>query len=139
GDGGPERRAGEAADDADAKLLGRLDGGEHLLRGPLADAGGIAVAPDIVGQDSAMAWFDRVAHRLADAVGAEYRGLKIMSGEQVELLLAVVVVADCPLDFEMIGPAAELDALVAPFGDLGGELAQRRVGPCAAVEDHRPA
>ena len=48
----PDRRAGEADDDVDTELARGAGGHLHLLGRPLANALGIAVAPDPVGQDA---------------------------------------------------------------------------------------
>ena len=64
----PDRRAGEAVDDLDAQLLRGAGRVLHLLGGPLADLLGLAVAPDVVGQDQLVPLVDQVADRLADQV-----------------------------------------------------------------------
>ena len=45
---GPDAAAGEAIDDGDAEFGGGAGGEDHLVRGALADAFGVAIAPDIV-------------------------------------------------------------------------------------------
>ncbi len=69
----PKRRAREAGHDADAQFLGRANRGDHFLGGALAHAFGIAVAPDVIGQDALMTRLDAIAHRLTDAMVAQRR------------------------------------------------------------------
>ena len=56
---------------------------------------------------------------------------------RASLFGAVIVVAEGALDLEVIAPAAEIDALVAPLGDLRRQLFQRQVGPLAAEQQDR--
>src|SRR5262249_28620189 len=60
---GPERRAGEASDDADADSLSSTGGRHHLFRGPLLHAKRVAVSPDVIRQESLVTAVDRVADR----------------------------------------------------------------------------
>jgi hypothetical protein len=64
--------------------------------------------------------------------------LQIEPGEQIELLLAIVVFVGCALDVEMTAPAAQIDSLIAPFIQLLGEFLQREVRPLTAEENNRP-
>src|ERR1043166_8603923 len=80
---------------------------------------GTPAPPDVVGQDAPVPRLDRVADSLADAIRSQHGRLEVVAREQVELLLAIVVAGDRPLHLEVIAPAAELDPLVAPVGDLG--------------------
>ena len=70
---------------------------------------------------------DAIANRLADAMVAEDRHAQFQAVDsRSSLLRAVVVFAEGALHLEMIAPAAQLEALIAPFGELPGQFFQRR-------------
>ena len=58
-----------------AELLGRAQGRNHFFRCPLGNAGRLAIAPDVIGQDTLVPRFDTVANSLADAVIAQNQKL----------------------------------------------------------------
>src|SRR5262249_16847762 len=91
---GPQSRPGKPTPDRRAELLGRPDGGNHFFQRALAHAGGLAIAPDVIGQQRTMAVVDGVADRAADAVVGKDGHAQVMLSEQIELVLAVVVLAE---------------------------------------------
>ena len=86
-----------------------------------------------------MPGFDAVAHGLADAVIGENEHLQIVTRQQVELSLAVFVFAQGSLHLEVIAPAAEFEALIAPVVELLRQFFQRQMRPLAAKEQDRTA
>ena len=116
----PDARAGEAVDDLDAELLRRPGGVLQFLGRPGVHAGRLAVAPDVVGQDRLVPLVDDVQHRLADQVGADRMALQVVLFEQFAFLGAVVGVFERLVDFEMIAPAGQFEAVVAEILALCG-------------------
>jgi hypothetical protein len=92
----PDRRAGEAGDGLDAELLRGARGVGELLRGALAHAFRIAVAPDVRRQDGLVALVDQVAHRLADQVVADRQRGQAVRFQQRPLVAHVGVAAPAP-------------------------------------------
>jgi hypothetical protein len=68
---------------------------------------------------------DRVAHRLADEVRANCPAIEAVALEQLTLRAAVALVAERLVDFEVVAPARELEAVEAPLAALGGQLLER--------------
>ena len=132
----PDRRAGEAVDDLDAQLLRRAGGVHHLLGGPLADGLGLAVAPDVLGQDQLVPLVDQVADRLADQVIGDGPDLQPVLAQQIVPTLAVVLVVECLLDVEVVAPAGQLDALVPPLAGFLADDFEGQVGPLAGEKRH---
>jgi len=146
----PDRAAREADDDGAGRALRqvvadglrsrveeaprRLDGVDHLRRRALADAVRAAVAPDALGEDGAVALVDGIADGLADEVIADGEGGEAVVGEELPLLLAVVVLLQRALRVEVVSPARELEAVVAESLGLLAELLEREVGPLAGEE-----
>ena len=77
---------------------------------------------------------DRVGDGLADLVVGDDRDLQVVSGQEGDAGRAVPVVAKAALDFEVIAPATEFDALVSPIADLAGQGVQRHVGERAGEQ-----
>src|SRR5205823_2109053 len=77
--GGPDRRPAEAGQHVGAELLRHAGAGHHLFRRPLLHAARLAVAPDVVRQDVAVAGVDGVADGVADAVDAQYGHLQFQA------------------------------------------------------------
>lgn len=65
-----------------------------------------------------MLWSDRIADRLSDDVIAQNEDLKLMSGEQIEFLLTVIIFAERALDFKMITGAGQLQTVIAPLRNV---------------------
>ena len=84
-----------------------------------------------------MAAVDRVTDALADEVIGYRPAAQAVFGEQVVARLAVGGVAEGLADIEMVAPAGELEAIVAPFADAPGEFVEREIGPLAGEEGER--
>src|SRR5690606_37728441 len=133
----PDGRPREAHDGLDAELRRDPRGVLHLLRGALAHALGVAVAPHDVRQDVAVALVDRVlAHRLALEVVRDRADLEVVLRQQVELALDVLVVVPAP-GVEVVPPAGDLQPVVAPAGREPRHLLERQVGPLPGEEGDR--
>src|SRR5262249_21028119 len=104
-------------------------GGDDLLGGTLLHPSGAAVAPDVVRQQGAMARIDHVADGRADAMVAQGRGLQPETAQELQPPGGVFLGAGSVLDLEMVAPAGEVQALIAPLGGAGGQLLEREVGP----------
>ena len=89
------------------------------------------------GQDAAVPLVDRV---VADGLALEVVGdrvdLEVVLLEQVELALDVAVVVPAP-GVEVVAPAGDLEAVVAPPGGELGHLLERQVGPLAGEQGDR--
>src|SRR5262245_39861119 len=75
----PDARPGKAVDDAHAELLSGPGGVFHLFGGALVDSVGLAVAPDVLGENGFVPGVDRVEHRLPDEV--------VRDGEELQVVL----------------------------------------------------
>ena len=125
----PDRAAGKAVDDLDAELLGGLGGVDHVLRGPLPDTLGLAVAPDLGRNDALVTPVDVVADALADQVVRDGEHLQAVLVEHRPLGLAVVVVLEGLVHLEVVAPAGQFQAVITPtLGFLRQDL-QRQVRP----------
>ena len=132
----PDRRAGEAADDLDTQLVCRAGRIHHFLGGPLTHFLGLTVAPDVLRQNEFVPLIDQIANRLADQVIRDCPDFQLVFLQQVVASLAVVLVAECLLDVEVIAPAGQLDALVTPFSGLFANDFEGQIGPLAGEERH---
>src|SRR5690606_13566448 len=133
-----DRRAGEADDGVDAERAGGPGGVLHLLGGPPADAFGLAVAPDAGGQDALVALVDGVvADGLADQVVGDRPHAAVVLGQGLLLAFDVGVVRDGLVDLEVIAPAGDLQAVVAPFGRQPADLLERQVRPLPGEQRDR--
>src|SRR5689334_1488118 len=70
-------------------------------------------------------------------MAADDRDGQLLPVQQGELLLAVALFAEGTLDLEVIAPAAQVQPLIAPFGDVAGQLLQGEVGPAATEQEDR--
>ena len=113
------------------KLADGAGGGLHLFRGALADAFGLAVTPDIGGQDGLVAFINQIAHGLAHEMGGDGVAGESMLGKQCPFLRYIVRLSQGAVDFEMIAPAGEFHAVVAHGPGLGSEFREREIGPLA--------
>ena len=119
----------------DPELRRRPGGVLHLLGGALAYALRLAVAPDPGGQDVLVPLVDRVvADRLADQVVGDREDLEVVLGEGGPLAVDVRLVGERLVDLEVVAPAGDLQAVVAPLGGEPADLVERKVGPLAGEE-----
>jgi hypothetical protein len=117
----PDARSGEPGDHLDAQLRGRTRGVLHALGGALAHALRVAVAPHLGRQHALMARVDRVAHRLADEVGADRPAVEPVAFKNLAPVGAVPGVGEGGRDVEVVAPAGELEPVELPLAALGGE------------------
>ncbi len=92
---------------------------------------GVAVAPNVVGQDRLVALVDVVQHRLADQMSADRVALQPEIVQQLPFPFAVVVFLQCLVDLKVIAPASQFDSVVAELGRRASHLIDRQVGPLA--------
>jgi hypothetical protein len=111
-------------------------GGLDLLGGALTDAFGLTIAPDIGGQDGLVAFIDEIAHGLADKMGGNGETFQAMFGEQCPFLFDVIGFGEGAVDFKMIAPTGEFDAVITHFFDHGRELSEGEVGPLAGEKSY---
>ena len=134
----PDRGAGEADHGVDAERGRRPCGGLHLLGRPLPHALGIAVAPDPRVDHVLVAVVDdRVADRLAVQVGGDRPAAQPVPLQDVLLGPDVRVVLGRPGDVEVVAPAGDLEAVVAPLRGQPADLLERQVGPLTGEQGHR--
>jgi len=130
----PDRRSGEPDHGLHAELRGQPRGQLHFLGGTLAHALRVAVAPHLCRQDVAVALIDRVvADRLALQVVRDRPDLEAVLLEQCELALDVAVLIPAPR-VEVVAPAGDLEAVVAPPGGELRHLLEGQVGPLAGEQ-----
>src|SRR5260370_21665673 len=110
-----DRRSAEPAYYADAELLRDTNRRRHFLAGAVPNTVGIALAPNVIGQQSLMARVNHVADRLAHAMIAEDVERQLIARQQFESGAAIIRLAEGALDFKMIVPAAQLHAPRTPF------------------------
>ena len=138
GDVLPDRRPGEADDDVHAELARRACRHLHLFGCSPADTLGVAVAPDPVGQDPAVALVDGVvADRLPLEVVADGEDLEVVLLQRLPLRRDVRVVLDRSPRVEVVAPASDLESVVAPARGEATHLLERQVGPLAGEQGDR--
>ena len=126
----PYRAAGEAVDNIDAKCLGGAARIDHLLGAALAHAVGVAIAPQAVWQDGAVAFINgRVCHTLTDQVIADREVLQAVLRQQVFARLDVAIVSQRFVDFKVVAPACQLQPVIAEFGCFCGQGCDGQVCP----------
>jgi hypothetical protein len=130
----PDARAGEAVDHRHAELLRGPRRLLHLFDRPLVDAVGLAVAPDMGGQDRLVALVDPIADGLADEVARDRVDGEVIPLERIALRGAVAALLERPSDVEVVAPAGQLETLVAELLRLAGEILERQVGPLAGEQ-----
>ena len=113
------------------KFAGGTGCGHHLLSGTLADALGLAVAPDIGGKNRLVAFVDQVAHGLADQVRGNGMAGKPVLREQRPFVGDVIRLGQGAVHIKVVAPAGEFHAVVAHGLDLGSEFGEGKIGPLA--------
>src|SRR5271165_2681903 len=107
----------------------------HLGGRALPDAFRLAVAPDTGGQDRLVADVDGViADGLADQVVRDGPALQVVLRQQLVPAGQVAVLAQRAADVEVISPAGELEAVVAPLPGVLADLLQGQVSPLAGEQ-----
>ncbi len=134
-DGLPDGGPGEPHDGPHAEGLRGVGGGLHLLGGPAADALGVTVAPHPRVDHVVVPLVDRVvAHGLAVEVVGDGEDRQAVLLEQVLLAAQVGVVLGGADDVEVVTPAGDLQAVVAPPRGQGTDLGEGQVGPLAGEQ-----
>ncbi len=130
----PDARTGEAVDDAHSESLRRASGILHRLGCSMVDPFRIPVSPDLGRQYGAMPLINNVQHSLAHEVITDRKDLHVVLLQQFAFTLAVAVVGQRLVDFEMITPAAEFQSVEAKFLAQACHFFQRKIGPLAGAE-----
>ena len=136
GHGVPDRRAGEADDGLHAELGRGPRGVLHLARRPAgvpprarrrprSRAGRMSWCRSSIGW-SQTAWPTRWLEIA--------KTLQVVLGQRLALAVDVVVLGERPVDLEVVAPAGDLQAVVAPLGGQPADLLERQVGPLAGEE-----
>jgi hypothetical protein len=133
----PDRRSGEPGDDRHAHLCRGAGGVLKALGGALAYAVGVAVTPHLVGEDRPVARIDRVAHRLADEVGADRPAAQAVAVQQFGVPTAVARVGESRRHVEMVARARQFEAVEAPLGRLLRQLRQGQIRPLTREQRDR--
>ena len=133
----PDARSREPVHLRDAELGRRTGRVGDLLGRALADSLGVAVAPELGGEDRTVALVDRVADALADEMCRDRKALEAMTVEDLPARIGVAGVGERLADVEVVAPASELEPVEAPAGSLLGELLERQVGPLAGEKRDR--
>ena len=134
----PDGRAGEADDDVHAELGGGPGRVGHPLGGPLPDPLGIAVAPDVGGQDVLVPLVDRVvADGLPDEVVGDRPHPQAVPLEDLAASRHVVVLGQGAVHLEVVAPAGDLEPVVPPGGGQPAYLLEGQVGPLSGEEGDR--
>ncbi len=120
--------------EASRKQPGGLGRFNHALGGTLANAFGIAVAPDFRREDRLVPLIDEIAHGLADEVCRNRIAGEAVVFQDLPLLFDVSLVLDRLIDFKMVAPAGEFQTVVAKGLGLLAEVFERQVGPLAGEQ-----
>ena len=126
---GPDGAAGEAVDDVHAKGLCCPRCILHFLRGALVDALRIAIAPHVGRHDVLVARVNAVTDRLANEVVGDGETLQAVFGQDVMPRLQIAILTKRATNFEVIAPAGQFEAVIAPVGGLLRQGVQRQIGP----------
>src|SRR5918911_3319519 len=134
----PDGRAREAVDLGDAEAPGGARGVHELLGGALPDALGIAVTPDAWREDAPVPLIDEpVGHALADEVVADGPAAQAVLLEERASPGHVGGVGQGFVYLEMVTPAGELEAVVAPAPGQKGQLGNRNVRELSREQGNR--
>ena len=115
-------------------------GPDHFLRGALADAFGISIAPDAPGGvDGLVARIGLIADKLSGEVIGDRVDLEAILLGNLDARASVGRIFGCPLHIEMVSPAGDLDALVAEFFRFLAHLLKIQIGPLAGKNGDRTA
>ena len=134
----PNGGSGESNDSVYAKCGGGARGGLHLLGSPLTHALRVTVTPDPWVDHVLVAVVDdRLTHRLAIEVIGDRPTAEPVLLQNVFASLQVALVLDCFDDVEMITPAGNLEAVVAPARSEPADLLKWEVGPLSGEQSDR--
>src|SRR6476661_7307264 len=137
GDVLPDGGAGEADDGVHAEGFGEPGGVLHFLGGPLADAFGVAVAPDFGADDGLVAEVDGViADGLAFEVVGDGPDLEVVLVKDFQLGVHVAGFIPAP-GVQVVSGDGDFQAVVAPAGSQFRDFFEGQVGPLAGKQGER--
>lgn len=128
----PDATASEAVHDADAEALRGMSGLDELLGSTLTNSFGIAITVDVTGKDLLVARVDVVTHGLTDEVGRD--GVALHAGGLQLGAFGIAVSLVGFLDFKVISPAGELEAVIAKAFAFLKHGVEGQIGPLAGEE-----
>jgi hypothetical protein len=73
-----------------------------------------------------------IADGLAHEVVTDCEKLKAVAGEETTSLVAIVGFRERTMNFEVVSPTRELEAIKAPFLRLSCDCLEREIGPLAS-------
>ena len=79
-----------------------------------------------------MTFVDVIEDSLSYKVGADGVALEFVTVQQFPLLLDIVVICQCLVDFEMVAPACEFDSIVSEFMGHPCHGFDRQISPLAS-------
>ena len=133
----PDAGTSETVDDTDTQFLSRTGGVFHLFDGSMSDPFRLAVAPDVRRKDGFVASIDIVEYRLANQVVRNGEDLQVVLFQQFSLPSTISIVGKCFIDFKMIAPAGEFDAVIPKVLGFFAEIFELQVGPLAGKQGNR--
>ena len=131
----PDGTARKAVYHVDAQAAGGCGRGHEFGGRPLAHAFGIAISPNVVGENGLMAVVDVVTDGLAYQVGGDGEQLQLVFLQRLALRLAVGVVGLG--DLEVVSPAGEFEAIVAKGPSFLAQRVDVEIGPLAGEQGYR--
>src|SRR5262249_54911733 len=123
----PDARTGESVDAVDTEPRGRPCRIRQPLGRPTAHSLRLPAAPDLRRKDRTVAVIDRVADALTDQMVGDRKAPEAVPVEDLPPALDVGSVGDRPVDFEVITPASQLQAVEAPGARPGSKLLESEV------------
>src|SRR5581483_761950 len=134
----PDAAARKAIDDLHTELGRCACCILHFLGSTLTDAFGLAVAPDARRQDALVPLVDDgITDALTDQVGADRKTLKAVLFQNIAAAADIAVAFQGLVYLEVIAPAGQFQAVVAPAFHFFRPRVQRQVGPLPGEKSHR--
>ena len=128
----PDAGACKTVHNVDTKFLGSASGVIEFFNRPFVDPIRIAVSPNVLGKNRLMTFVDVIEDSLSYKVGADGVALEFVTVQQFPLLLDIVVICQCLVDFEMVAPACEFDSIVSEFMGHPCHGFDRQISPLAS-------
>ena len=128
----PDAGACKTVHNVDTKFLGSASGVLEFFNRPFVDPIRIAVSPNVLGKNRLMTFVDVIEDSLSYKVGADGVALEFVTVQQFPLLLDIVVICQCLVDFEMVAPACEFDSIVSEFMGHPCHGFDRQISPLAS-------
>src|SRR5258708_1057714 len=125
-----EGAAGETIQDLDGKFRGRSCRVHEFLTGALADAFWIAIAPDAWRENALVPLVNNgITNRLPNQVIADCITLQAVFVPNVPTEFYIFIVGKHPVDFQVIAPAGQFEAVIAPRSGFLRNFVKGEVGP----------